>query len=65
MNLKGRIEKLENKLRPGNGVTVINLEKGETNEKATQRYCADNDITTEELDNQSSLTVFLRTDFGD
>ena len=65
MNLNHRIKKFENKFRPGNGVTVIELEKGETNEQATQRYCAENDITPEELNIQSELTGFLRTHFKD
>ena len=65
MNLNKRVENLENKLRPGNGVTVISLEKGETNEKALKRYCVEEGITAEELDHPESLTVFLRTDFED
>ena len=65
MNLKGRVQKLEIKSMPGNGVTVISLEKGETNDQALNRYCAKNEITVEDLKRQSELTVFLRTHFGD
>ena len=65
MNLNGRIEKLESKLMPGNGVHVINPNNGETEEQATQRYCAENGITIEELYNPKSLVVFLNTHFPD
>ena len=65
MNLKGRVKKLEIKSMPGNGVTVISLEKGETNEQALKRYSAENGINAERLDHPDSLNIFLRTDFGD
>ena len=65
MNLNKRIETLEIERLLGNGVTVISLETGETNEQALKRYCAENRITDERFDHPESLTVFLRTDFGD
>ena len=65
MNLNKRIETLEMKCQLGNGVTVISLEKGETNDQAQKRYCAANGIDAERLDHPDSLTIFLRTDFGD
>ena len=65
MTLKGRVEKLENKFLPGNGVTIISLEKGETNKQALKRYSAENGIDAERLDHPDSLNIFLRTDFGD
>ena len=63
MNLKGRIENLENKFLPRKGVHVIELEEGETEEQAIQRYCAENGITVEDLDNRGpeSLIIFLNT----
>ena len=60
MNLSKRIENLENKSIPGNGLTVIELKKGETDEQAQKRYCSENGITSGELDHPESLTVFLR-----
>ncbi len=65
MNLNRRVEKLENKAMPGYGVTVINLEKNETEDQAKQRYCSTNDISVGKLEAQSKLTIFLRSDFGD
>ena len=65
MNLNRRVEKLENKLRPGNGVIAIRLGKDESSEQALNRYCSENNITAGELDHHNSLKVFLRTDFGD
>ena len=65
MNLNKRIETLEKKSRPGNGVTAIRLKKGETNEQALKRYCAENGIDAERLEHPDSLNIFLRTDFGD
>ena len=65
MNLNKRVENLENKFRPGNGVTVIQLGKGETNEQALKRYSAENGIDAERLDHPDSLNIFLKTDFGD
>ena len=61
MNLKGRIEKLENKFLPGKGVHVIELGKRGPEEQAIQRYCAENGITIEDLDNRGpeSLIIFL------
>jgi hypothetical protein len=61
MNLNKRIETLEKKHLPGNGVYVINLEEGETHEHAEQRYCAENGIPVGGLDNlrPDSLIIFL------
>jgi hypothetical protein len=65
MNLNKRIETLEKKSLLGNGVTVIRLEKGETNDQAKKRYCAESRIDAERLERPDSLNIFLRTDFGD
>ena len=59
MNLNKRIENLENKHQPGNGVTAIELERGETEDHAKQRHCAANGISVEKLDAQSKLIVYL------
>ncbi len=50
MNLNKRIETLEKKSLPRNGVTAISLERGETNEQALKRYCAESGIDAERLD---------------
>ena len=65
MNLNHRVKKLEDKHQPGNGVTAIELEKGETEDQAKQRYCAANGISVDKLEAQSKLIVFLVTDFGE
>ena len=67
MTLKGRVEKLENKFLPGNGVHVIDPKVGETTEQATRRYCAENRFTVKELGNRGpeSLVILLKRDFGD
>ena len=65
MNLNKRVEILENKFRPGNGVTAIRLGKDESNEQELKRYCSENGISAGELNHPESLTVFLRTDYGD
>ena len=69
MNLNHRVKKLEDKLRPGNGVYAIELRlgEGETEDQAIQRYCAGKGITVEELDNRGpdSQLIFLITCFPD
>jgi hypothetical protein len=61
VNLKGRIGKLEHKLRPGNGLHVIVLEDDETHDHADHRYCAENDILIDELRSQGpdSLIIYI------
>ena len=63
MNLKRRIEKLENKNMSGiNGLHIIELEEyGETNDQAIQRYCAEKGFDVEEFENRApgSLAIIL------
>ena len=67
MNLNRRIEKLENKLMPGNGVYIIDMKEGENTEQAQKRYCVENGITVEDLDNlgPNSLVILLNKNFAD
>ena len=64
MNHKARGGKLEDKCSPRQ-VFAIELEKDEAEDQAKQRYCAANGMTVNQLDAQSSLTVFLVTEFGE
>ena len=63
MYINTRIEKLEKKLTPGNGVTVIDMQKGETEEQARKRYCIETGINIRELDYHGSMVIFLVRDF--
>ena len=51
MNHKARVNKLESKLMPGNGLHVIFLEEDETNDHAIARYCAVEGIPLGDLEN--------------
>ncbi len=65
--LKHRIQNLEKSHDSFRKVYVIKLKRGETKHKAERRYCSEEGITIDELENRppGSLIVFLRTDFGD
>ena len=67
MNLNRRIEKLENKLMPGNGVYIIDMKEGENTEQAQQRYCVENGITVEDLGDlvPGSMVIFVNKYFPD
>ena len=69
MNLNHRVKKLEDKLRPGNGVYAIELRlgEGETEDQAKQRYCSEKGIPVEDLDNlgPDSMVIFLIKSFPD
>jgi len=52
MSLDKRIEALEKEHIPkGLSIHLISCEYGESEERAKQRYCDDNDMTFEELEN--------------
>lgn len=61
MALRHRIENLEFKEMPSlKRIYVIVSKYGETGDEAKQRYCAEKDITVEELDNSASMVGIIR-----
>jgi len=64
MSLDKRIEALEKEHFPkGLSIHLINCEHGESEERAKQRYCEDNEMTTEEFENHTP-TVGISSLFG-
>ena len=60
MNLNNRVERLENRMNPKR-IHVFSLKDGETELEASTRYCTDNGLELEKLENGDYGKVIVIT----